>query len=84
MENLPHRATQSARILALVTATGDAGMSDGEIAAATGYSRATICARRGFDLRAFLKPGARRAQSPSGRPMTTWVRRSVAEMEATS
>lgn len=84
VENLPQRATQSARILALITEAGSAGMSDAELARATGYTRASICARRGFDLARFLKPGTRRAQSPSGRPMTTWVRRSAAEMEATS
>lgn len=81
--NLPHRATQNARLLALITAAGDAGMSDAELQQATGYCRATICARRG-DLRAFLTAGTRRAVSPYGKTMTTWRRRTATEMEATS
>ena len=83
VENLPHRATQNARILALITAAGDAGLSDAEIQQATGYCRATICARRG-DLRAFLTAGQRRAVSPYGKAMTTWRRKTAAEMEAGS
>lgn len=75
--NAKDRATQNDRILRLVTAAGAAGMSDHELHVTTGYSRATICARRGFDLAPFLVPGTRRATSPAGRPMTTWVRRPV-------
>lgn len=83
VENLPHRATQNARVLDLITLAGDAGMSDAEIQSATGYSRQTICLRR-HDLRAFLVPAARRAVSPFGRSMTCWRRRKAAEMEAGS
>lgn len=73
----PDRGTQNATILRLVTESGDAGLSDHELHVMTGYSRATICARRGFDLVSLLQPGTRRALSPAGRPMTTWVRRPV-------
>lgn len=79
--NVPHRATQNARILALITAAGPAGMSDVDIQDATGFCRATICARRG-DLRAFLTPADRRGVSPFGRSMTAWRRKTAAEMEA--
>lgn len=80
----PDRATQSSAILRLITASGVTGMTDEEIQDATGYSRATICARRGFDLRAHLIPAARRGVSRSGRPMTAWRRRTADEMEAAS
>lgn len=83
VENLPHRATQSARILALITEAGAAGMSDAELARVTGYCRSAICARRG-DLAPFLAVAARRDVSPFGRSMCCWRRRSPAEMEATS
>ena len=82
--NAPDRATQSARILRLITEAGEVGMSDCEIERATGYSRATICARRGFDLRPFLVPASRRDVSPSGRPLTCWRRKTADEMEAGS
>ncbi len=72
--NVPARATQNARILELITAAGADGMSDAELAACTGYLRASICARR-RDLAPFITVGARRAVSPWGRPMATWVRR---------
>lgn len=75
--NAPDRASQNAVILRLVTEAGDAGLSDHELHLMTGYARATICARRGFDLASLLMPGTRRAVSPAGRPMTTWVRRGV-------
>ncbi len=77
------RSVDNTRLLALVTAAGDAGMSDQEIQDATGWSRQTICLRR-FDLRRFLIPGARRAKSLSGRPMVCWRRRTADEMEAAS
>ena len=83
VENLPHRATQNTRILALLTAAGPAGMSDAEIARATGYCRATICARRG-NLARFLTVADRRDVSPFGRSMTCWRRRTAAEMETAS
>lgn len=69
------RATQNATILRLITEAGDAGLSDHELHVMTGYGRATICARRGFDLAPLLEPAVRRALSPSGRPMTCWRRR---------
>jgi hypothetical protein len=80
--NAPNRATQSARILRLITEAGPDGMSDCEIERATGFSRATICARRGFDLRPFLTAADRRDTSPSGRPLVCWRRKSAEEMGA--
>lgn len=77
--NHPVRGAQNARILALITAAGDAGMSDEELRQATGYPRSSICARRG-DLRAFLTPATRRGESIFGRPMVCWRRRTAAEM----
>jgi hypothetical protein len=77
------RSADNARLLALITAAGETGMSDQEIREATGWERQTICLRR-FDLRRFLIPGSRRAKSLSGRPMCTWRRRNSDEMEATS
>lgn len=75
--NIPDRATQNATILRLIALAGEAGLSDHELHVMTGFSRATICARRGFDLAPLIQPGSRRAMSPSNRPMTTWVRRAV-------
>jgi hypothetical protein len=75
------RSNHNARVLALITASGDAGMSDYEIQCATGLGRASICLRR-FDLRAFLIPATRRALSQSKRPMVCWRRRTASEMTA--
>lgn len=77
--NSPARASQNARVLELLTAAGDAGLSDHELHVMTGYSRQTICVRR-FDLRDLLTPAARRATSPSGRTMTCWRRKTAAEL----
>lgn len=77
--NLPLRTTQNTQVLALISAAGADGMSDAEIQAATGLPRQTICLRR-HDLRAFLTPAVRRAQSPYGRAMTCWRRKTAAEM----
>jgi len=71
------RASQNATLLRLITEAGAAGLSDHELHRMTGYARATICARRGFDLATLIEPGTRRAVSPAGRPMTTWVRRAL-------
>jgi len=76
------RAGHNARVLELITAAGDAGMSDEEIRRATGLSRQSICLRR-FDLRDFLTPAARRDVSPANRPMTCWRRKTAAEMAST-
>jgi len=79
--NTKARSGDNARVFALITASGESGMSDYEIQCATGLGRASICLRR-FDLRAFLTPADRRATSLSGRAMTTWRRRTEIEMEA--
>src|SRR3990167_9656844 len=52
-ENLPRKATQNARILALITAAGETGISDPELQRCTGYLRQSICARRG-DLQSLI------------------------------
>lgn len=75
----PLRGKQNTVILKLITAAGPDGMSDDELHRATGYLRATICARR-HDLAGFITAGVRRAMSPSGRPMTTWRRKTAEEM----
>jgi hypothetical protein len=81
--NAKERASDNTRLLALLTAAGEAGMSDQEIQDATGWPRQTICLRR-YDLRRFLMPAARRAKSVSNRPMVCWRRRTAAEMETGS
>lgn len=53
VENLPRRANQNTRILALITAAGETGISDLELQRCTGFLRSTICARRG-DLASFI------------------------------
>lgn len=75
------RSADNVRVLAVITAAGDQGMSDEEIRQATGLSRQSICLRR-FDLRAFLIPATRRAKSPAGKAMTCWRRRHDDEMDS--
>lgn len=69
---LGRKANQNARILSLLRAAGELGMSDPEIAKATGYPRATICARRGFDLKSLIEPAATRYTKPGSK--TTYTR----------
>lgn len=67
------RAKQCAAILTLIKAAGEQGISDIEIARATGYPRSSICARRGWDLRTLLTPAAKRYEDPvSKRTFTRW------------
>lgn len=80
VENLPARGKQNALVLQLITAAGEAGMSDPELEQATGLSRASICLRR-HDLRAFLRPAERRAKSKSGRLCVCWRRATKDEMQ---
>lgn len=74
------RGTQNTTLLALITAAGESGLSDPEIAAATGWSRQTICIRR-FDLRGFLVPSIRGSKSPAGKACVCWRRASVEEQQ---
>jgi hypothetical protein len=57
--NHPKRSGQNARVLEVITAAGEAGLSDPEIARVTGLQRQTICVRR-HDLRSLLEPATRR------------------------
>jgi len=67
------RAKQNATLLQLIRAAGELGISDIELARATGYPRSSICARRGWDLRTLIEPAAHRYQDPvSKRTYTRW------------
>lgn len=71
-ENLSRRAIQNARILALLTEAGERGLSDLELHRMTGIPRASICARRGFDLRTLLEPCGRYTDPTTKRSYTRW------------
>lgn len=72
------KAKQVSRILELLKAAGDEGLSDPEISKATGYSRQTVCARRGWDLRSLIEPAATRYTMPgSNRPCQRWKLRTA-------
>ena len=74
------RAKQCATILTLIQKAGELGISDIEIARATGYPRSSICARRGWDLRTLIEPAAQRYEDPvSHRTFTRWKLRSAVE-----
>jgi len=64
IDNLTRRATQNARLLLLIKAAGHTGISDIELHRATGFPRATICARRGWDMRALIEPAEGRYVDP--------------------
>ena len=67
------RAKQNTSILSLLKAAGEGGISDIEIARATGFPRSSICARRGWDLRSLIEPAAKRYEDPvSKRTFTRW------------
>lgn len=66
------KAIQCARVLDLIRAAGEQGISDIELHRATGFSRASICARRGFDLRTLLEPAGRYVDPTSKRSYTRW------------
>jgi len=76
--NQPARATQNTHVLALITAAGEVGISDPELEKATGYSRQTLCARRG-DLKSFWTPAATRYRD-MGQTYTRWRRKTESEM----
>lgn len=67
------KADQNTRILLLIRAAGEQGISDIELHRATGIPRASICARRGYDLRTLIKPATERYVDPvTHRPHTRW------------
>lgn len=71
-ENLSRRASQTARLLSIIRNAGEDGISDIELQRATGFSRATICARRGWDLRTVLEPAGRYTDSITKRSYCRW------------
>lgn len=71
-ENLSRRASQTARLLSIIKNAGDEGISDIELQRATGFSRATICARRGWDLRTVLTVAGRYTDPNTKRSYTRW------------
>lgn len=67
------KAIQNTRILSLIKAAGEQGISDIELNRATGIPRSSICARRGYDLRTLIEPAAKRYTDPkSHRSFTRW------------
>ena len=76
--NQPARAKQNTHVLALITAAGEVGISDPELERATGYSRQTLCARRG-DLKSLWMPAATRYRD-MGQTYTRWRRKTESEM----
>lgn len=73
MENaaMGRKANQNARILSLLKAAGDVGLSDLELHRATGYPRQSICGRR-HDLRSLLEPSGRYTDPTTKRSYTRW------------
>lgn len=67
------KAIQNTRILSLIKAAGEQGISDIELNRATGIPRSSICARRGYDLRTLIGPAAKRYEDPhTKRTYTRW------------
>lgn len=66
------KAIQNTKILNLIRAAGEQGISDIEIHRATGYPRASICARRGYDLRTLIEPAGRYIDPKTKRSYTRW------------
>ncbi len=75
---LGRKAKQNAIILKMIREAGAAGISDKELHRATGIPRASICARRGYDLKTLIEPADGRYIDPiSNRSFTRWKLRSV-------
>lgn len=66
------KATQAARILDLIRASGERGISDEELRKATGYKIQSICARRGFDLKSLIEPAGRYKDEMTKQSYTRW------------
>ena len=66
------KAVQNTRILSLIRAAGDTGISDLELHRATGYPRSSICARRGYDLKTLIEPAGRYQDAHTKRSYTRW------------
>lgn len=75
----PAKARKATELLRLVTAAGVLGVSDPELARATGWPRSTVCSIRN-SVRGHLWPADRRAPSEYGIACTCWRRASAAEM----
>jgi len=70
------RVTKSLRYLQLLDEAGQAGLSDHQAHALTGWPMSTVCSVRNGTVRAGLVvAGDRVALSPFGLKLTTWVRR---------
>lgn len=68
---LGRKATQNARILALLKAAGQTGLSDIELFRLTAIPRQTICLRR-YDMRTLLEPAGRYSDDHTKRQYTRW------------
>lgn len=66
------KAAQNTKILLLLRAAGAIGMSHFELRRATGYSRQTICARMGWDLKTLIEPAGRYKDPESIKSVTRW------------
>lgn len=66
------RANQNTKLLLLIRAAGEQGISDIELHRATGFPRATICARRGWDLKSLIEPAGRYTDDRTHRSYTRW------------
>lgn len=66
------RANQNTKLLLLIRAAGEQGISDLELHRTTGFPRATICARRGFDLKTLIEPAGRHIDDFTKRSYTRW------------
>lgn len=66
------KAAQNTQILLLLRAAGSIGMSHFELKRATGFSRQTICARMGWDLKSLIEPAGRYKDRESIKPVTRW------------
>lgn len=79
----PAKARKAAELLRLVEAAGVHGISDPEMARATGWPRSTVCSIRN-SVRGFLTSADRRAVSEYGIACVCWRRKTAVELEAGS
>jgi hypothetical protein len=73
------KAVQNTRILSLIKAAGEQGISDIELQRATGYPRSSICARRGFDLKTLITAAGRYRDENTKRSYCRWRLRKEGE-----
>lgn len=72
----PAKARKSAELLRLLSAAGASGMTDPEIARATGWPRQTVCSTRNA-VRSLLEPSGARRPSEYGHACVVWRRRTA-------